>query len=110
MSREKMREKELLRGLDPGIRPFVKILREHGVCTYESCEGGNGHAYPEPAVRFSGTPGEGWRALCIALDHDLPVDDLRRFWSIEDGEPVGPEWEIVFYRRATDGRTICPAC
>ena len=38
--------------LDPEIEDIVKILREHGVETYESCQGGPGHSYPRPAVRF----------------------------------------------------------
>ena len=33
-------------GLDPGIAGAVAVLREAGVETFESCEGGHGHAYP----------------------------------------------------------------
>jgi hypothetical protein len=40
--------------LDPGIAPYVDALRAEGVETFESCEGGDGHAYPEPTVRFAG--------------------------------------------------------
>lgn len=39
------------KGLDPGIAHAVKVLRDSGVETYESCEGGEGHAYPYPCVR-----------------------------------------------------------
>ncbi|MDQ3743559.1 MAG: hypothetical protein M3444_04165 [Acidobacteriota bacterium] len=83
--------------LDPGIARYVKILNEAGVETYESCEGGKGHSYPEPTVRFYGDPSEGFRALAIAMAHHLPVMSLRRFWSIQDGEPVGPDWEMTFW-------------
>ncbi len=83
--------------LDAGIRKYVEILVEAGVETYESCEGGDGHAYPEPAVRFHGDHSEGFRALAIALQHDLPVAYLRRLWTIKDLQPTGPTWEIVFY-------------
>ena len=30
------------------------ILRENGVETVESCQGGAGHAFPEPTIKFSG--------------------------------------------------------
>jgi len=36
--------------LDPGIRKYVEILHAAVIETYESCEGGQGHAYTEPAV------------------------------------------------------------
>jgi hypothetical protein len=87
--------------LDPGIKPYVILLREHGVETYESCQGGEGHAFPEPTVRFSGERPEGFRALAVALQHDLPVANLRRTWSIQDGEPTGPHWEMTFWKTAT---------
>ena len=40
--------------LDSGIRDAVRILAEAGVETFESCQGGEGHAYAEPTVRFHG--------------------------------------------------------
>lgn len=83
--------------LDPGIEHIVKVLRAGGVETYESCQGGEGHSYPEPTVRFHGNRGEGFRALAWALEHGLPVDDLCRLWSIIDGEPTGPYWQLTFY-------------
>jgi hypothetical protein len=87
--------------LDPGIKREVEILFSNGVETYESCEGGEGHSYPEPAVRFHGNFAAGWKALQVALDHALPVSRLNRMWTIHDGEPTGPYWEMVFYRRKT---------
>jgi hypothetical protein len=84
--------------LDPGIYRAVRVLREAGVETFESCEGGAGHAYPVPTVRLHGTRAEGWRALGIALEHGLPVSQLRRTWPMVDGEPEGPCWELVFGR------------
>lgn len=38
--------------LDPKIAKYVNILRKHGIETYESCQGGEGHAYDYPAIRF----------------------------------------------------------
>ena len=85
--------------LDRWISYAVKVLRDNGVETYESCEGGAGHSYPEPAVRFHGKSSEGFRALSIALTYGLPVRALRRFWSISDGEPTGPYWELSFWKQ-----------
>jgi hypothetical protein len=86
------------RPIGAGICREVQLLREHGVETTESCEGGPGHPFPEPTVRFRGSKAEGFRALGIALQHGLRVAELRRYWSIEDNEPVGPEWEMTFVR------------
>ncbi len=86
----------MLRKLDPGIRRIVKILMENGIETFESCEGGRGHAYLEPTVCFHGQQSEGFKALAIALQNGLRVSELRRYYSIEDGEPVGPKWAMTF--------------
>jgi len=85
--------------LDAGIKKAVEILNRAGIETYESCEGGSGHAYLEPTIAFHGERSEGFRALAIALQNGLPVDSLRRVWRVEDGEPTGPSWEITFYER-----------
>jgi len=82
--------------LDAGIERAVIILREHGVETFESCQGGDGHAYPRPAIRFTGERPEGFRALAVALQHGLHVAYLRRVWRMEDGDPAGPWWELEF--------------
>jgi len=49
--------------LDSGIRDAVRILAEAGVETCESCQGGKGHAYPEPTIRFYGERSAGFHAL-----------------------------------------------
>src|SRR6266404_9245749 len=90
--------------LDEGIRPIVEILLANGVETFESCEGGKGHAFHVPTVRFHGGHAEGFRALAIALQHGLRVCELRRYYSIEDGEPVGPHWEMTFLAGTTSLR------
>lgn len=82
--------------LDPGIEQAVLILREAGVETFESCQGGDGHAYPEPTVRFHGERSAGWQALAVAQVKGLPVVELRRVWPVLDGEPTGPWWELTF--------------
>lgn len=90
--------------LDKGIERAVRILCEADIETYESCEGGPGHSYPEPTIRFHGDRFEGFRALTIALQNGLAVRALRRVWTVIDGEPIGPTWEITFW----DDRIISP--
>jgi len=86
--------------IDPGIRQAVQRLQEHHIETCESCEGGPGHAYPEPTVAFYGGPDEGWRALAVCLSAGLPVFSLCRRWIVlERNEPTGPHWELTFRTR-----------
>ncbi len=85
--------------LDAGIAKAVHILLSQGVETFASCEGGEGHSYPEPTVRFHGTDGAGHYALGVAIMHGLPVRQLRRTWDAEGGCPTGPYWELVFYKK-----------
>lgn len=82
--------------IDPGIKTAVKILFDNGVETTESCEGGKGHPFPEPTVRFCGGSGAGFHALSVAIQHGLRVSELRRCYRIEDGMPIGPHWEMTF--------------
>ena len=83
-------------GLDAGIAEAVAVLMEYGVETFESCEGGSGHAYTEPTVRFHGQPSEGFRAYAAAVERGLSVRAVRRTWVVTNGEPTGPYWEMVF--------------
>jgi hypothetical protein len=93
--------KRWLPRLDIGISPYVDALRAADIETFESCEGGDGHAYPQPTIRFAGGPEEGFRALAVALRRDFPVWAIRRYWVVRDGEPCGPDWEMTF-------REACP--
>lgn len=88
------------RPLDEGIRDIVGTLVDYGVETFESCQGGVGHSFPEPTVRFHGGHAEGFRALSVALQHGLKVCELRRCYVLIDGEPTGPHWEMTFLNRA----------
>ena len=89
---------ETERPLDVGIALAVSVLRNGGVETFESCEGGEGHPFPGPTVRFHGDGSEGFRALAIAQQNGLRVDQLRRYYQVQDGEPAGPYWEITFVK------------
>jgi hypothetical protein len=82
--------------MDVGIRPYVDAFRSEGFETFESCEGGGGHAYSEPTIRFHGDRSEGMRALAFAQQRSLPVTAVRRTWPVIDGEPTGPWWEMTF--------------
>jgi len=82
--------------LDKGIRREVEVLRAAGIETFESCQGGKGHSSPEPVVRFHGQAPEGLKALSVALYAKLNVFTLQRVWRVEDGELVGPWWEMTF--------------
>ena len=93
---EQRSSREFSSPLDLGIERAVHLLMDNGVETYESCQGGPGHAFPEPTVRFYGQRAEGLRALSVALMHRLPVLHLRRIWTVVDGEPTGPDWELTF--------------
>lgn len=96
MSVETPTREDWLTSLDPGIARYVDVLDAAGIQTFESCQGGDGHAFLEPAIRFYGDAGEGFHALAVAIQHDLPVAELRRYWQIVKGEPEGPHWELTF--------------
>jgi hypothetical protein len=82
--------------LDAGVAHIVAALRAGGVETYESCEGGTGHAFTQPTVRFHGEQSAGWHALHVAREVGLRVEELRRAWMVVNGEPLGPFWEMTF--------------
>ena len=87
--------------LDPGIKAWVELLQEDGVKTFESCEGGRGHWFYEPTIRFHGDFSEGFRALAMAQEHHLPVCELRQTWSVlQNGKVEGPVWEMTFLNAA----------
>lgn len=82
--------------LDAGIRHAVIALRQPGIETFESCQGGPGHAFPEPTIRFHGEIADGYKAVAVAMECGLPIAELRRVWTMNDGELRGPCWELTF--------------
>lgn len=82
--------------LDAGIRRAVLILRANGIETFESCEGGEGHAFPDPTVRFHGGSWVGYKAFAIAMEHGLPVLHLRYSFTAVHGHLEAPCWELTF--------------
>jgi len=101
--------------VDRWISYAVKVLRDGGIETYESCEGGSGHACLEPTVRFHGKAGEGFRAFGIAQQSSLPIRSLRRLRSPDHSVPTRTYWELTFHssaltscqRQAERNRLIC---
>lgn len=83
---------------DPLIAPYVNTLLANGIETFESCEGGEGHAFEVPTIRFHGNSGAGWKALSVALDNGFPVASIGQYWSIEDSRPMGAYWEMVLVK------------
>jgi hypothetical protein len=89
--------------LDPGIRRAVLILRSGGIETFESCQGGPGHSFPDPTVKFHGGAWAGYRAFAIAMEHGLPVLRMQYVYGVAGSQLEGPWWELVFH---TNGGSI----
>ena len=85
--------------VDPGIAPVVSILRQNGVETFQSCEGGPGHSSQEPYVDFLGGHGAGPLAIGVALTYGMPISELRRVWNVLRYELDGPIWRLTLTRR-----------
>ena len=82
--------------LDPGIERAVLFLRNNGIETFESCEGGEGHAYIEPTVRFHGQYDSLLKAAGLLIHYDFPLKSVRRYYSVLWNELVGPYNEVTF--------------
>lgn len=82
--------------LDEGVKAYVDALISHGVETFESCQGGEGHCFAEPTIRFYGGHHEGYRAFGVAMMLGMPVTALRRYYQVIDSELEGPWWEMTF--------------
>lgn len=89
--------------LDPGIRDAVLILRGGGIETFESCDGGGGHSFLEPTVRFHGDSWAGYKAFAVAMENGLPVNELRRVYAAQDAQLSGPWWELTFRQCRAQG-------
>lgn len=85
--------------VDLRIVRAVKVLKDAEFTTIESCEGGEGHAYPEPTIKFAGSRATGWRALGELLTFGLPLNHIGQMWSMTDGHPKGPNWIVTFSKK-----------
>lgn len=111
-----------IEGLDEGIRAAVEILNNHGFKTFESCQGGEGHCYAEPTVRFFGSDFDLIRAFEICQCYGLNVLEAKRIYRKEDvyklnvtvnSLPFGSAWsspfnEITFVTHLTTGTIFLP--
>jgi len=89
--------------IDAGIRIAVRVLHAHGIETGQSCQGGEGHSYPEPTVDlWSDCKTTGFAAVHALMGYGLPVMSFARNWDILDGEVTGPFWRITFRRTMED--------
>lgn len=89
--------------LDPGIIRVLRIFKEHGIETCQSCEGhegmqpegrhGVGHAYHKPTIDITYQP---WAALDVAMQHDVRVDCVSEVFRVESWRPVEQLWRIEF--------------
>jgi hypothetical protein len=91
--------------IDPLILPAVMVLNRHGFKTFESCQGGDGHAFFEPTIRFEGTEHDLIRAYEICKLYHLPVFEVRRVYrktpiyvndNTPDAQNIGDVWETPF--------------
>ena len=82
--------------LDEGIKRYVRVLREAGIETFESCQGGPGHPCPEPFICLSNEPSAGFEAFTAAMRAGLPVRELKLSYDVQMGMLHGPHWQLVF--------------
>lgn len=107
--------------IDPLILPAVEVLNIHGFKTFESCQGGEGHCYSEPTVRFFGSEFDLIRAYEICECYGLNVSAAKRVFIKEDiyrdnesanKMPFGVAWgkpfnEITFVIHSKTGTIFC---
>lgn len=86
------------RELDPGIRFAVRVLHAAGFETCQSCEGGDGHAYPAPTIEMPGRAidATGLAALATLADYALAVAEVSIVWNVATWLPYEKLWRIVF--------------
>ena len=106
-------EIEIINAVDEIIRPAVKIMLEHGFCTFESCQGGEEHPFTEPTIRFWGTEFDLMIAYELCKHYKFNVSCVRRVY--EKNPVYNKEWgeimenwippfnEIVFHKNSERG-------
>ena len=117
-----MMEEDDFSYVDDGIRRAVVILNKHGFKTFESCEGGEGHCFPDPTVCFYGSEFDLMRSYDICSLYHLNVFECRRVFGkspvyrdneLINAEPIGEAWdeptnEIVFLKHSETGTIFRP--
>lgn len=96
--------------LDPGIAFAVRVLHASGIETCQSCQGGKGHAYAEPAIDFQDTVegAAGFAALAALAAYGLPVSSVQKVWDVVNGDVSGFLWRVTFSRAMPEFATRAP--
>ncbi len=68
--------------LEPGIARVVHLLREWGIDTYYSCQGGETHSCGNPTVLFRGDEHQAFQALALLYGSGYRVHELRKVWQL----------------------------
>jgi hypothetical protein len=98
--------------LDPGIRRYVKIIRDFGIQTLSSCQGRDNPGYHPvidgphhgdwPYILIHGASAQAFIAVGAALIEGLPVRTIEQSWTIYPEDPrilSGPQWRITFWEK-----------
>ena len=93
--------------IDPAIRPFVRLLREHRIETIESCQGGIDHYSQWPYIAFKGGKNAGSRAVRLIAEAGQPVWRLDQVWKVADGQLKSPPVWIVNLEAVPGGEYEC---
>lgn len=81
--------------LDELIRPAVILLNKYGFKTFESCQGGEGHCYGDPTVRFEGTEFDLIRAYELCEIHGMNPKAAKRVYWKQDVYFDTDKWEVI---------------
>lgn len=94
---------ERFKFIDEGIIEAVQVLNKHGFITWESCQGGDGHCFELPTVRFWGNEFDLIRACRICENYDFKLYQANRVYrtaEIATGDtnicPKGEVWDVPF--------------
>lgn len=87
--------------VDEKIRAVVVLLNRHGFKTFESCQGGEGHCFKYPTVRFEGSEFDLIKAHNICEVNNLNVMEGKRVYRKtplynDEGVSIGEAWETPF--------------
>lgn len=96
-----MIDPKVLESTDEEIKPVVELLNRHGFITFESCQGGKGHWFDKPTIRFEGSEFDLIRAYQLCEIHGLNVLDGKRVYTKtnvynEKGASIGENWDTPF--------------
>jgi hypothetical protein len=81
--------------IDDGILPAVELLNRYGFKTFESCQGGEGHCFQNPTVRFYGNEFDLIKAYELCSLQKMNVFEAKRVFR-----------KVNFYPRDSNGNEI----